>query len=883
MDEKKTYKAGGSGEKLPDEKKKVDAFFDKLKEGGSLDDTRDDPRIKTEGYNPDYIDLADYEATDTGFVSLPDEEADRQEGPKKEPAADKKTAETKKKASSGKSSGKSKKGKSAKSDNPLAALTAKLKKDGDKADETKPAKGKKAAFEGEVVSKRRRTWRIIGRVVLFAACITIIAMCVLAVAAAMYLAKETAGDDELLDLNSLELTYATRLMALNHETDQWEEYERIYGAENRLWVAYEDMPEDLIKVTVSSEDERFWTHHGVDWKRTFAAFANEYIPGLKGRLFSSTQGGSTITQQLVKNITEETEVEGSSGALRKLREIYRASMLERKYSKEQILEAYLNTIRLGGQNAGIEAGANYYFDKSTKDLTLAESAAIIVITKYPTAYNPFIDAAENKYQRENVVLWMMHENKAITDAEYQSALAESAKFVFDEPGGGKAGGVDAVYTYFTETALDEVLADLQELKGMTYDEANTLVYQGGLTIYLTIDNGIQEVIDDVAVNGEFWPDLEYETDDAGEKVLAKDQIQAAMVLMNFKGEVLGVSGGIRGKEVSRGSNYAILPRNTGSSIKPIASYGPAIEVDAVTYSTSFPDKPIMKINGQDWPRNYDNTYGGPVTVYDGVRRSLNTIAVQVLQLIGPDFAFDFMTTNLGITTLVDSLSTDAGILSDRSLGLTLGDLTYGISPLEMCAAFQIFGNGGVYYTPHTYTRIVDTRGEVVLDKTKSVQQIQAISEDTAMIMNRIMQGVITSGTGTSARYGSMPLAGKTGTSSDNSDFWCIAMNPYYVMSVWEGYVPTVKYMRTIRPHPTQIAFKEVMSQVCEDLEYMNFPTSENVRAMSYCTGTGYLASGACPSVATGYYKSDNIPGVCSHVFVPTEEELEAAAAAAAAA
>ena len=743
--------------------------------------------------------------------------------------------------------------------------------------EGKKMKKAKKEVDDETKAKRRHRWAVFGRVVLTVFCIGVIAMCALAIAAAMYLAKVTANDDELLDLNSLELSYATRLMAYNSENDSWEEYERVYGGENRVWISYEDMPEDLIKVTVASEDQTFWKHHGVNWKRTFTAFLNEYVPPFKGHLYSSTQGGSTITQQLIKNITEETESSGAGGALRKLREIYRAYQLERRYSKEQILEAYLNTIRLGGQVAGIESAANYYFDKTTSELTLAESAAIIVITKYPTAYNPFVDPEANKYQRENVVLWMMHNNGTITDEEYQAALDESATFVFDEPGG-SAGGVDHVFSYFTETVIDEVLDDLQEYNGLTYDEAVDLFYTGGLTVYLTVDTSIQEVMEDVAENGTFWPDLEYTTDEeTGEQVLADDQIQAAMVLMNFKGEVLGVTGGIRGKTVSRGSNYAVLPRNTGSSIKPIASYGPALEVDAITYSTMFPDQAIMTLNDNPWPRNYDNTYGSPVTVYDGVRRSLNTTAVQVLQLIGADFAYDFLTTSLGITTLVDGVEgSDGSILSDKGIGLTLGDLTYGISPLEMCAAYQIFGNGGTYYTPHTYKKITNAHGEVILDKEKNVQQIQAISEDTAYIMNKILQGVITSGTGTAARYGSMPLAGKTGTSSDNSDFWCIAMNPYYVMSVWEGYVPTVKYMKTIRPHPTQVAFKEVMSRVCEDLEYKDFPEKpDNVVSAAYCKTTGDLASSSCTDTAIGYYKEENMPDYCNHVYVPTEEELAA--------
>ncbi len=889
MDENKTNENNPAEEPEIDNfdpSERIDKFLEKLEENGVLTDSVG--AQKRESYDPDYIDLGQYDQSETGFVSLKGEDgAQAPDGAQ--------AAQPAPQAAS-----------------PKTAKDGKKKVSGEK---NKKKGGKRAAVEDEY-KPGHPGWRRFGKVVLFLFCLGVICACVVAVAAAMYLAKATANDDEILDLNSLELSYATRLMAKNNTTGEWEEYDRIAGGENRIWVSYDEFPDTLLKAIVASEDLEFWNHKGVNIKRTVAAFINEYV----FQLWSNTQGGSTITQQLVKNITNEKSVSGMDGALRKMREIYRAFMMERQYSKEQILEAYLNTFRLGGQIAGIEAAANHYFNKSTSELTLAESAAIVCITKYPSLYDPYIDPEENKYQREDVVLWTMHERGLITDAEYQAALAESENLVFTK--GDTSQTDDDVYSYFTDTAIREVIKDLQEINGMTAAEAERFVYGynyidddgeqvsggGGLTIYLTIDTEIQAAVEDVAMNPIYWdtetygswgrsdndiiwPALEYEdaTDENGEyildengdrvEVLAENQIQAAMVVMNYKGELMGVAGGIREKTGSLSLNRAVdSVRQTGSSMKPIADYAPAIELDKITYSTVFNDAPVDVVNGQPWPRNYDWTYGAPVTVYDGLRRSLNTTAASVMKLIGPDYSFDFLTTSLGITSLAEPFINEAGDeISDRTMSLALGGLTYGVSPYEMAAAYQVFGNGGVYYTPHCYTRVVDSRGATVLNKTQNVQEIQAISEDTAMIMNKLLAGVTRSGTGTTmARHmpNNIPVIGKTGTTSDNCDFWAIGMTPYYVMAVWEGY-DEMEYMKTLRPHPTQQAFDLVMSRIHENLEYKTFPTSDNVIAATYCTATGQLAGPLCPTTATGYYKKDNVPGYCTHEFVPSEEELAA--------
>ena len=730
----------------------------------------------------------------------------------------------------------------------------------EKENEKKTKKGKNQ--ESPPVEKARISfWQGLIRFIIVMACFAIILASVVGVLTALYLADATADDNKLLDINQIKLSYATRLMAFDKEKQEWYEYERLYSDENRLWVEYGDLPQSLIKAVVASEDQRFWTHHGVDWKRTAFGFINEYIY----RMSESTQGGSTITQQLIKNITSDKAVSGIGGVLRKLREIYRALELEKNYSKEQILEAYINTVGLGDQVAGIEAAANYYFGKHTSDLTMAESAAIICITKYPSAYNPYLNPEENHKQR-NYVLYNMYDYGMITEREYYMAKGESDLMVFDESNKSASSG-SKVYSYFTDAVIEQVLDDLINIKGMTDSEAMNELFQGGLTIYLTIDPEIQNTVEATAFDTELWPDYEYEEDGETRK---ENQIEAAMVVMNYDGEVLGIAGGIREKTVSRALNRATTSRRqTGSSMKPLAVYAPALELKKIHFSSLIFDQPFnTDTDGKPWPRNFSNTYGNSVTVYKGVCQSLNTTAVWTMNLIGADFSFDFLTSSLGFTTLVDSRWDESRgmYLTDRTYSMGLGGLTDGCTVLEMTAAYAIFGDGGVYTTPHFYTQICDKSGDVMLDKTRYLTKSAAISEETAEIMNYILRGVIKEGTGTRANYNStMPIAGKSGTSSDNNDYWFMGLNPYYICGVWMGYDKNGPMQPYSLHFDTQIAWKNIMSTISEGLEAKEFPASGNVVKASFCADSGDYASEACTNVKTGYYTRDNMPSsTCIH-------------------
>ncbi len=381
-------------------------------------------------------------------------------------------------------------------------------------------------------------------------CLVVIALGVLGVIVSMYLHQATQGDEELLDLNQIKLTYTTTLLALNVETDEYEPYQQIFGEENRQWIEYEDMTSTLINSIVASEDRRFWTHNGVDWGRTILATLNQFVPSLD--ISETSFGASTIHQQLIKNLTGENEADGFEGYLRKMREIYRAFVLNNEFSKEQVLEAYLNTFRLSGTIAGIESAANNYFAKTTEELTAAECAAIICITKSPNELDPYTNPDNNKRERD-IVLFQMHDYGYLTDAEYAAAQAESDNMVFNTEQ--YYSRLNETYTFFTDTVIREVIADFQTYLGLSSAQANDLLYTGGLSIYTTIDHELQGYVDE---------SMEYPggpvTWEASARTSSEEAgatLQGASVILDFNGELKAIGGALGEKEKSLTTNYAV--------------------------------------------------------------------------------------------------------------------------------------------------------------------------------------------------------------------------------------------------------------------------------------------------------------------------------------
>ena len=689
---------------------------------------------------------------------------------------------------------------------------------------------------------------------------------VAAVWLASYLVDATKEDDRFLNLNDVKLAYTTILYAEDPANPgQYVEYHRLRNdTENRVWVDLDKIPQDVIDAFIAIEDKDFYNHKGINIKRTIAAAINEYTPI---KLFSSRQGASTITQQLVKNLTEDMDVEGMGGLFRKLREIFRAWTLEKNYSKDMILEAYLNTLRLSGQLGGVQAGANVYFDKDIGDVTLAQAASIAAITNAPTYYSPIANP-ENNVERRDYILYLMLENEMITQEEYDEAIAEELVVVTDH----ETVASSDTTSYFTDMVIDQVIADLQTELGMTAGEATSYIYSGGLRIYTTVNPIIQKAMEEEFVtDGETFGGTNYKETVVKDEATGEQRIiypQAAMATIDYDGKIVGVVGGLGEKTADRSLNRAVdSVRPVGSTMKPIGAYAPAIDMGYINYSTGLPDMPFKKIKDpkteeeRDWPRNYvgEGIYEEiNIPVVHAIERSLNTIAVWAVDMLGPENAYDFLTNTLNISSLVPA-DIDHGPMA-------LGSLSYGISPLEMAAAYAMFGNGGVYTTPYCYTTVETAQGDIILEK--QVTTVQAISKDTAYIMNRALRQVIVGERGTASGVGGpnrMESVGKTGTTSDDMDHWFIGLTPYYCSAGWWGYDEQIPLTVNYRKHPPTLAWKNVMNIAQADLEYKNFPTSSSVITLTYCKDTGDLATESCPNQATGYYTEDNKPATTCYM------------------
>jgi len=644
-----------------------------------------------------------------------------------------------------------------------------------------------------------------------------------------------------VNLNNLELNFTTTIYVDNGD-GKYQEYRRLHGEFNRIWVDYlnpenvelpedyDGIPQKLAKAFVAIEDKRFAEHEGVDWKRTFGAFVNEFVP-----IYSSRQGGSTITQQLVKNLTSDN----SQKASRKVREIMRARYLESKYSKDTILECYLNTIAMGNGTYGVEVAANYYFGKSVKDLTVAECACLAAIAKSPTYYAPDDYPQENKERRENV-LFEMYDQGYITKEEYEKAKEEKIKIVADE----RVLNANDVNSYFVDALIDQVIADLSEQYG--YDEAyaSSLFYNSGFKIYATVDKKIQSAAEEV------FADTDYAIEGANGK-----KMTAGITVMDYQGNVKAIVGGIGKKTTNRGFNTATdAIRQPGSTMKPIAAYAPAIEQNLITYSSVVND---TKASYNGWtPKNWYLSYWGNITVQRALEQSVNTIPVYLVNKMTPQVSFDFLTQKLGITTL-NKPDMD---LSPLGMGGTNGGLT----TVESAAAFAVFGNGGKYYKPSFYTKVTNQDGKTILER--DTQPKMAISADTATVMNHLLQTVVygSNGTGRAAQsyIKNMKIYAKTGTSNNQNDLWFVGGTPYYVASCWCGY----EVMQEIPRAHSGIALKmwgEVMSEVHDGLESKKFVDNSYAVQKKYCISTGKIANAGCPNTAKGWYRKSNIPENCT--------------------
>ena len=635
--------------------------------------------------------------------------------------------------------------------------------------------------------KAGRVLGIIGTILLIGVVTGLIFVCIFA-----FYVKTCITPSLDLDLNDFTLNQSSIIYYQDSNGD-YQKLTTVKSSENRIWVDGDQIPQHMKDALVAIEDKRFYTHKGVDWFRTAHAALNMFTGG-------STFGGSTITQQLIKNLTQQDDIT----VQRKLLEIFQALDLEKNYDKDEILEYYLNAVYFGEGCYGVQTAAQTYFGKDAKDLSVAESAAIVGITNLPTYYDPFYSVENNKERQENV-LREMYKQGYLNKSEYEAAKSEELEFVRGE----NSPDTFNVYSYYEEVVLSDVIGDLAEAKGISRNAASQLVHNAGYEIYACIDKDIQAKVDAIYTDPEQLPKSYSGT---------KSQLQSAIVIIDqTTGEIKALSGGTGEKTISYGLNRATgTTRPPGSSIKPIAVYGPAVEYGLISPSTLVLDKDEkhVQLTHTSWyPKNSPPGYDGIITITTALQKSKNTVAAQIMDKLTPSASLEFLRSRLGVTSLIDS---DADYAA-----MALGEPHYGITVREMAQAYTALANDGVFTYSRTYTMVKDRSGKIILDN--QPQTIQAFSQETARTMTYMLNNAATYGTGHESRLSNMPVAGKTGTTSANRDRWFCGYTPYYTCAVWTGY-DTPETMSFSGNPATQI-WQKVMSAIHADLPRKEFNIS----------------------------------------------------------
>lgn len=732
----------------------------------------------------------------------------------------------------------------------------------------KPKKRKKPNI---ILTFLLKFFSIIATTIFSVLLITIITGTIVTTAITIYLMDfmNSSADVDIADPTS---SYSSYIYTKNTNSGEYDLVYKITPRNNdaRIPVDLENIPEHVKNAFIYTEDERFYSHDGVDFKRTFAAFVNLFIP-----IYNSQHGGSSITQQLIKNITLDDEVNWE----RKLREIFRAIQLEKKYTKDDILEAYLNNIYFGQSEDyfnlyGIEAASIAFFGKSVSELTVREAASLAACPKNPYWANPIADYSTNQ-ERAAYAVGKMFEMGTLTPEEYTKAINEKVlvtnmdefKKTFLNPKKINDSKDDfknpEITSYAVDAALYEFCDYIMETTAIdNMDDALKKFNQGGYKLYLTVDNDLQSYLEDKYSN---WDNFFYETNDNNE------QIQSSFIVMNYTGDILGVVGGIGQKDQSLSSNRAVqnvFSRQPGSTIKPITTYGYALENDLITWSTYFTDTPIFEDEeGKPWPTNYTNDYwNGSFTVADFIKFSRNTLPAQICQSYGLENIFNFATKNLHVNLKDLYTTSDGRVISDKEYApLSVGALSQGLTVENLANAYMPYGNGGLYYKSHIIDKIVSANnGEIVVDNSKQEPE-QAVSPDTAFIMNRLLNEVTKTGTapGLDDFLTNKNLVGKTGTSENWNDLTFVGLTEDFVSAIWIGY----DYNGSI-PEGISSAnvWKKIFAEYANNYESdAKYPESENVIAAKYCTKTGLIASSSCPNKSReyGYYKESNAV-YCNH-------------------
>ncbi len=720
--------------------------------------------------------------------------------------------------------------------------------------------------------------------------------------------------DSAPDITNITVTPSGR-SSFVYDTDGNQIWKLVSANANRIPVTSEQINDNVKNACVAIEDQRFYEHNGIDIQAIFRAGFSALKSGSLG------QGGSTITQQLLKNnvFTDWTEENSNVEKIkRKVQEQYLAIQLEKVMSKDDILTNYLNTINLGQSTLGIQAASLRYFNKNASELTVSEAACIVGITKNPSKYNP-ISRPEDNNERRIDVLYKMLELGYITKAEYDEAVADDVYSRIQETNAEKTTVSNTVSSYFVDAVVDQVMKDLADA-GYNENQIYALMYSGGIKIYSTCDSHIQAIVDEEIANEENYNSLKWYLDyrltvlkadgsyenhsremfrsyfvqnkdanfnllypsqeaaydaiaeyqeavlEEGDQVYAEymnlsEEPQISFCMMNqSNGHVVAISGGRGEKEASRTFNRATQAlRQPGSCFKVLAAFAPAIDAADMTLATVYNDAPFNYYDGTPVSNWYGkDAYRGLQNIREGVSQSLNVVAVKTLTQITPQLGYQYLV-NFGFTTIAEHKVVGDKIYTDIGQPLCLGGLTDGITNIELCAGYAAIANGGVYQEPIFYTRIEDADGNVILDRTATQERHQVIKDTTAFLMTSAMQECVATGTGRAARLSGMSMAAKTGTTSDQKDVWLAAYTPYYTGTVWVGYDNNA-VMKDAETKATKVVWKAIMTRVHEELADPGFPVPSGIVKCNVCSKSGLLPTELCGDhVYSEYFTEETVP------------------------
>lgn len=692
---------------------------------------------------------------------------------------------------------------------------------------SRPSKRKKKKQLTEKQIKFRKRLR---------AAILVTILIIAVITTGMFVGMYAAVSREIKDMN-------IKNLALNHtseiyymEDGEFKLLEELESDTKQIWISSQDIAPYFKDAIVAIEDERFYDHSGVDVKRTLGATV-KYVASKIG-VGESSYGGSTITQQVIKNITKEDDVK----ATRKVKEIMRALALENELSKDDILTLYCNIVYFANNCYGIEAASKTYFNKPASELNLQEAATIAGITQYPSKYDPIANPNDN-IRKRNTVLQKMYELGKITKQEYNNAVAAPLE-LSDAYRAEQA----KPNSYFVDQVVNDVINDLVKQKNYTQEFATSQVYNGGYKIYTTIDKDIQTAMETVFENTANFP--------------SGKGLQAAMAVIDPKtGQIKGLIGGLGEKTDIRGWNRATMAyRQPGSAIKPLAVYGPAVDLGKITEVDIVTDEKIT-IGNDNWePKNANRKFLGDMTIKEAVARSTNIPAVKVLESIGLSNSYGYLQNKFHLSKIQEG---------DRNYSsLALGGLTKGVSVKEMAAAYGVFVNSGKYITPYTYISVKDSSGAVILENHEN--EMQAMSESAAYITADLLSGPVNMsyGTATSAKLSNgTPVYGKTGTTDNDFDKWFVGFTPSYVGAVWFGFDEAASLSDAgIKGNPCVTAWKMVFDKITQnqDIEKLSKPYS--VVEKDVCAINGKLAGAACQSVKAYFVEGTEPRNTCKNHY-----------------